>query len=273
MDERTTLHAFVAAHRGLSPAQLAQRFPAGCLLTRASSSEATPSAAEVLPLLPAQPSVPMVVGRGMDVALVVDSGRVSKQHAQFVLHGGLLLLTDLGSANGTYFNGQRMKPQQTVQIPAGTCEVWFADQQFFHFDAPALHGYIQRLGQQVPEPPAPLPPSKPDPAPTRPVTRMNETAVMKAFSLEELNDPTIDERWEAALKALRELLVNAERVELGLALQDEPVTIFDAKDPKADRAGSLAAVEGLQTMVREIKVVFQRSGLEMKLFSREAQVP
>jgi pSer/pThr/pTyr-binding forkhead associated (FHA) protein len=52
---------------------------------------------------------PLRIGRATDSDLVLRDGRVSRQHAR--LHGrdGVLVLTDLGSTNGTRVNGQRIR--------------------------------------------------------------------------------------------------------------------------------------------------------------------
>ena len=52
---------------------------------------------------------PLRIGRASDSDLVLRDGRVSRQHAR--LHGrdGVLVLTDLGSTNGTRVNGQRIR--------------------------------------------------------------------------------------------------------------------------------------------------------------------
>lgn len=44
---------------------------------------------------------------------------VSRKHAQLQREGDHFLLTDLGSANGTYINGQRLKVQMQHQIETG----------------------------------------------------------------------------------------------------------------------------------------------------------
>lgn len=53
-----------------------------------------------------------VVGRSQEVDLVLDEASVSRRHAVFTLGGGQLVLRDLGSANGTLVNGQRIEEAQ-----------------------------------------------------------------------------------------------------------------------------------------------------------------
>ena len=51
---------------------------------------------------------PFTIGRGMQATLHVDSGRVSRIHAEVVFEGGGWVLRDAGSTNGTYLNGRRV---------------------------------------------------------------------------------------------------------------------------------------------------------------------
>lgn len=44
---------------------------------------------------------------------------ISRRHAQFRVVDGAVLLSDLNSANGTYLNGQRLAPNQEVEIRPG----------------------------------------------------------------------------------------------------------------------------------------------------------
>lgn len=53
----------------------------------------------------------------VDHVLVDDS--VSRIHARLDKEGEKVLLTDMNSTNGTYKNGLRMQPQETVEIEAG----------------------------------------------------------------------------------------------------------------------------------------------------------
>ena len=50
-----------------------------------------------------------VIGRGTDCVLRVNDKEVSRHHASFQIENGELIVTDLGSLNGTYVNAQRVK--------------------------------------------------------------------------------------------------------------------------------------------------------------------
>ena len=50
-----------------------------------------------------------VIGRGKHCDLVINSGKVSREHAAIVREGEEYFIEDLGSSNGTWFNKQRIK--------------------------------------------------------------------------------------------------------------------------------------------------------------------
>ncbi|HYO72316.1 MAG TPA: FHA domain-containing protein, partial [Archangium sp.] len=50
-----------------------------------------------------------VIGRGKHCDLMINSGKVSREHAVIVREGDDFFIEDLGSSNGTWFNKQRIK--------------------------------------------------------------------------------------------------------------------------------------------------------------------
>lgn len=58
----------------------------------------------------------MVVGRSMEVDLTLPSTHLSRQHATLECKGDRLFVKDMGSANGTYVNGERV---QTTEVKSG----------------------------------------------------------------------------------------------------------------------------------------------------------
>lgn len=63
---------------------------------------------------------PCMVGKMAGcVDYVLSDDSVSRIHARFDIQGEKVLLTDMNSTNGTYKNGLRMQPQETVVIEPG----------------------------------------------------------------------------------------------------------------------------------------------------------
>ncbi len=50
-----------------------------------------------------------VIGRGKHCDFVINSGKVSREHAVITRDAGEFFIEDLGSSNGTWFNKQRIK--------------------------------------------------------------------------------------------------------------------------------------------------------------------
>jgi len=57
----------------------------------------------------AVPDVSITVGRTPDNDIVVDSARASRRHAELHFEDDRLVVTDQGSSNGTYVNGERIE--------------------------------------------------------------------------------------------------------------------------------------------------------------------
>ena len=56
----------------------------------------------------------VVVGRGTDVQLILDSAAVSRRHARLVRAGDTYRVEDLESANGVYVNGEKSSTFTTL---------------------------------------------------------------------------------------------------------------------------------------------------------------
>ncbi|NTU78605.1 MAG: FHA domain-containing protein [Chloroflexales bacterium] len=56
-----------------------------------------------------------ILGRSSECDVVVREGRVSRRHAQIERRGDHYILSDLGSSNGTYVNGQRLLGQHLLR--------------------------------------------------------------------------------------------------------------------------------------------------------------
>lgn len=55
-----------------------------------------------------------VAGRHPDAEIFLDDVTVSRKHAEFLRNGTLFEVRDLGSLNGTYFNGERIERKPLV---------------------------------------------------------------------------------------------------------------------------------------------------------------
>lgn len=67
----------------------------------------------------------ITIGRGTDVDITVNDIGISRQHASIRFKRGHAILKDLGSTNGTYLNGQRLKEAEIkdgdkIQVSSST---------------------------------------------------------------------------------------------------------------------------------------------------------
>ncbi|HTO95690.1 MAG TPA: FHA domain-containing protein, partial [Myxococcales bacterium] len=54
----------------------------------------------------------LVIGRSSDLDLVLVEDLVSRKHAKLTLEGGGITIADLGSTNGTFVNGEKVRRRQ-----------------------------------------------------------------------------------------------------------------------------------------------------------------
>jgi pSer/pThr/pTyr-binding forkhead associated (FHA) protein len=80
------------------------------------------------------------IGRSPQNSIVVDSLQASRVHAVVTVEPAFVTITDLGSRNGTFVNGDRIETQMLVHddaIRLGDCEMRFVagDQEFSKVEA------------------------------------------------------------------------------------------------------------------------------------------
>ncbi len=57
----------------------------------------------------------VTIGREAGNTIVINDAEVSRKHTQLVLQGGKYIVSDMGSTNGTFINGQRLTGQHILQ--------------------------------------------------------------------------------------------------------------------------------------------------------------
>jgi hypothetical protein len=101
-----------------------------------------------------------IVGRQVGSDILLNDTQVSRRHAQIENQNGVAVVTDLGSANGSYINGQRMSPSSPVTLRSGD-SLRFGDTSTVFQDnpvpvqPPAYQGYTAPTYQQPPAQPQP----------------------------------------------------------------------------------------------------------------------
>src|SRR5262245_22659418 len=68
-----------------------------------------------------------VIGRGEDCDIIINEALVSRRHARVIIENGRPCIEDLGSANGTFVNQQRLYGRAVLfpgdHVFIGTCEM------------------------------------------------------------------------------------------------------------------------------------------------------
>jgi hypothetical protein len=85
------------------------------------------------------------IGRARNSDIVLPYGRISKLHAFFVTDDqGRYLLTDAGSRNGTFVDGNRLEPRAPIE-PAEGAIVRFAEETFRFHRSGGLYEVLRML--------------------------------------------------------------------------------------------------------------------------------
>ena len=78
----------------------------------------------------------IIIGREAENGIVINDAEISRKHTQLVFQGGKYIVTDLGSTNGTFVNGQRLTGQH-VLIPGETVSLGEQINLLFEISEPA----------------------------------------------------------------------------------------------------------------------------------------
>jgi DNA-binding winged helix-turn-helix (wHTH) protein len=62
---------------------------------------------------------PFTIGRARECHLIIDHSSVSRLHAQLEFDHEQVVITDMGSRNGTYVNGRRLQANEPCRLRAG----------------------------------------------------------------------------------------------------------------------------------------------------------
>jgi len=75
--------------------------------------------AGILDSFPLPESGEVLIGRGDEARLRIDDPSISRRHAMVAVHNGVVLIRDLGSANGTRLGERQLAANETVELAAG----------------------------------------------------------------------------------------------------------------------------------------------------------
>lgn len=107
----------------------------------------------------------LTIGREAGNAIVINDAEVSRKHTQFVFQGGKYIVTDLGSTNGTFVNGQRLTGQHILQ-PGEVISLGEQINLLFESVVPVdPNATMMSPGRQAAMPKAVAPAPRPQPAP------------------------------------------------------------------------------------------------------------
>lgn len=101
---------------------------------------------------PLQPNREIVVGRSSDLDMVLVEDMVSRKHAKIAISEGVITIQDLGSTNGTFVNGEKIKKarlQEGDRILIGTSILKLVSIEPTGADKPLDEAEIKSMLEQV----------------------------------------------------------------------------------------------------------------------------
>ncbi|PWH13363.1 MAG: hypothetical protein DDG60_10400 [Anaerolineae bacterium] len=111
----------------------------------------------------------ITIGREAGNTIVINDAEVSRKHSQLTLQGGKYVLTDMGSTNGTFVNGQRITGAH-VLVPGEVISL--GEQITLLFESLAqIDPNATMLSASARVAPAPRPAPAPAPVPVSPAPR------------------------------------------------------------------------------------------------------
>ncbi|MBL9037226.1 MAG: FHA domain-containing protein [Archangium sp.] len=96
----------------------------------------------LLPPPSADGSSELIIGRAPDCDVVVEDATVSKRHARIRWDGGHGVLRELGSTNGTFVEGRRIKSSWTLEDGNA---LGFGEAHFLYLLAPTLYRRMRQV--------------------------------------------------------------------------------------------------------------------------------
>ena len=106
--------------------------------------------------IPLRDDCEMVIGRGADLDLVLAEDMVSRKHAKLIVEGGnLLSILDLGSTNGTFVNGEKIRratlnPNDRVLIGTSIIKIILAKEMRQRIETGAVKRIMEDLAARAP---------------------------------------------------------------------------------------------------------------------------
>lgn len=130
----------------------------------------------------------ITIGREAGNTIVINDAEVSRKHSQLTLQGGKYVLTDIGSTNGTFVNGQRITGSH-VLVPGEVIslgeQINLLFESLAQVDPNATMLSSSARAAVAARPPAPAPAPAPAPVPPRPVGYAGQVPAGPAPGMEE----------------------------------------------------------------------------------------